>query len=54
MSEDAPKQEKRSTLASTVVVVFDVADTSRLDTPTTDPITKWLRVFPTATETAPD
>ncbi len=54
MSVDAPKQEKRTTLASTVVVVMDVADTSRLDTPTTDPINKWLRAFPTATETAPD
>ncbi len=54
MSVDAPKQEKRTTLASTVVVVMDVADTSRLDTPTTDPISKWLRAFPTATETAPD
>ncbi len=54
MSADAPKQEKRATLASAVVVVFDVADTSRLDTQTVDPITKWLRWFPTATETAPD
>ncbi len=54
MSQDAPKQEKRTTLASTVVVVMDVADTSRLDTPTVDPITKWLRAFPTASQTAPD
>ena len=54
MSEDAPKQGKRATLASTVVVVFDVADTSLLDTPAVDPITKWLRAFPTASETAPD
>ena len=54
MSVDAPKQEKRATLAGTVVVVFDVADTSRLDTPTVDPITPFLRAFPTSTETAPD
>jgi len=37
-----------------VEVVFDVADTSRLDKVTTDPINKWLRAFPTADETAPD
>ena len=54
MSEDAPKQEKRSTLASTVVVTFEVADTTLNDTPTTDPVVKWLRWFPTASETAPD
>ena len=54
MSVDAPLQEKRTTLASTVVVVMDVADTSRLDTVTTDPINRWLRAFPTASETAPD
>ena len=54
MSTDAPKQEKRTTLASTVVVVMDVADTSRLDTQTVDPITAFLRAFPTASETAPD
>lgn len=54
MSEDAPKREKRSTLASAVVVTFEVADTTLNDTPTTDPVVKWLRVFPTATETAPD
>jgi len=54
VSVDIPKQEKRSTLASTVVVVFDVADTSKLDTPTIDPITPFLRAFPTAAETAPD
>ncbi len=54
MTGDAPKQEKRSTLASTVVVTFEVADTSRNDQPTTDPVNRWLRVFPTATETAPD
>ena len=54
MSADAPKQEKRSTLASAVVVVFDVADTSRLDTVTVDPINRLLRAFPTSSETAPD
>ena len=54
MSEDAPKQEKRSTLASTVVVTFEVADTTLNDTPTTDPINLYLRAFPTASETAPD
>ena len=54
VSDDPPKQEKRSTLASAVVVVFDAADTSRLDTPTVDPVTPFLRFFPTASETAPD
>ncbi len=54
MSEDAPRQEKRSTLASAVVVTFEVADTSRNDTATVDPINKWLLWFPTASETAPD
>ena len=54
MSADAPLQEKRTTLASTVVVVMDVSDTSRLDTVTVDPINRWLRAFPTASETAPD
>ncbi len=35
-------------------VTFDGPDTTANDTPVTDPVTAWLRVFPTADETAPD
>ncbi len=35
-------------------VTFDIPDTTTTDTPATDPVTAWLRAFPTADETDPD
>ena len=35
-------------------VRFEIPDTSQSDTPPTDPVAYWLRVFPTADETDPD
>ncbi len=43
-----------SNLSGGGTVVFDTPDTSQSDAPPTDPITFWLRVLPTASETAPD
>ena len=35
-------------------VTFDIPDTTTNDSAVSSPVEFWLRVFPTATETAPD
>jgi hypothetical protein len=43
-----------SNLSGGGTVTFDVPDTTVSDSAHADPIVAWLRVFPTADETAPD
>lgn len=58
MTNDPSKEVPYSPITSNLVgggtVEFDVPNTSKLDTPEDNPIEKFLKVMPTASETDPD